>query len=325
MISADQLRHQDRKTLARAITLLESTRPDHRQQAEQLLQGALPQSGNAIRIGITGVPGVGKSTLIEALGNHVIQRGHRVAVLAVDPSSSLSGGSIMGDKTRMETLATNEKAFIRPTPAGKSLGGIARRTRESIILCEAAGYDVVIVETLGVGQAETLVSEMTDVFLLMLLPGGGDELQGIKRGVMELADIVIVNKADDEFEQRATLAAADVQQALRFIPRRVQDWQVPVLKVSARDNRNIDELWDQLARFRETLESSGGLESRRREQLKSWLWSETREMLLARLHEGEPGKLAAILEEQVIAGKITPTQAARQLTAEITECGKKDS
>ena len=197
LIDIDALRSADRKSLARGITLLESTRDDHRQQAEALIQQILPFSGNAIRIGLTGAPGAGKSSLIEVFGNHVIAQGHRIAVLAVDPSSTLSGGSILGDKTRMPTLATNPDAFIRPTPAGETSGGVARRTRESILLCEAAGFDVIVVETVGTGQSETMVSQMTDLFLLMLLPGGGDELQGIKRGVMELADMV--KSLEDEF------------------------------------------------------------------------------------------------------------------------------
>ncbi len=240
MTGIEEIRCGDRRALAKALTLIESTRSDHREQAEKLILQATPLSGNAIRIGLTGVPGVGKSTLVEALGNHVIQLGHKIAVLAVDPSSSLSGGSILGDKTRMSTLSVDPNAFIRPTPAAGTLGGVARRTRESILLCEAAGFDVIVVETVGVGQSESMVSDMTDLFLLMLLPGGGDELQGIKRGVMELADIVVVNKADGELLPRARLAAADVQQALRLISPRHAQWPVPVLTVSALNGNGID-------------------------------------------------------------------------------------
>jgi LAO/AO transport system kinase len=316
-INIENLRCADRRTLARAITLLESTRADHRKQSEELIQAVMPFSGNSMRIGLTGVPGVGKSTLIEALGNHVINTGHKVAVLAVDPSSSLSGGSILGDKTRMPTLATSEKAFIRATPAGETLGGVARRTRESIILCEAAGFDTIIVETVGVGQSETLVSEMTDMFILMLLPGGGDELQGIKRGIMELADLVIVNKADKDLKSRAVLAAADIQQALGLIRPRHPAWQVPIITSSALEKTSIEEIWSAIEKFRKLLEVDDLLDSNRQRQAKNWLWVETRELLLATL-KNDPGASALLddLQQQVSDGKLPPTIAARRLVDE---------
>ena len=244
MIDIKELCRGDRRVLARAITLLESKRRDDQDRASELVQHLLPHSGNSIRIGLTGVPGAGKSSLIEVLGNHVIEKGHRIAVLAVDSSSSISGGSILGDKTRMETLATNPNAFIRPTPAGSTLGGVARHTRESIVLCEAAGFDVIIVETVGVGQSETLVSEMTDMFLLLLIPGGGDELQGIKRGIMEIADMVVVNKADGDLVSHAYRTAADARQALHLMKPRHSNWQVPVLTASAREQVNVKEIWN---------------------------------------------------------------------------------
>jgi len=316
-INIEDLRNADRRTLARAITLLESARADHRRQSEDLIQAVMPFSGNSIRIGITGVPGVGKSTLIEALGNLVIDKGHKVAVLAVDPSSSLSGGSILGDKTRMPTLATSDSAFIRATPAGQTLGGVARRTRESIVLCEAAGFDFIIVETVGVGQSETLVSEMTDMFILMLLPGGGDELQGIKRGIMELADLVIVNKADKDLKPRAVLAAADIQQALGLIRPRHRTWQVQVIKSSALENTSIDEIWAAIGKFKDILETDDLLNSNRQLQAKNWLWVETRELLLATLkNDPDAGALLDDLQQQVSNGELTPAIAARRLVSE---------
>ena len=314
MTGIEEIRCGDRRALAKALTLIESTRPDHREQAEKLILQATPLSGNAIRIGLTGVPGVGKSTLVEALGNHVIQLGHKIAVLAVDPSSSLSGGSILGDKTRMSTLSVDPNAFIRPTPAAGTLGGVARRTRESILLCEAAGFDVIVVETVGVGQSESMVSDMTDLFLLMLLPGGGDELQGIKRGVMELADIVVVNKADGELLSRARLAAADVQQALRLINPRHAQWPVPVLTVSALNGNGIDDIWMNIEKYRKLLQEQDIIESDRRQQAANWLWVETREQLLARFRED--AEIMSELEhyqDQVRDGELSPSVAAGKL------------
>jgi LAO/AO transport system kinase len=320
MIDIELLRKGDRKTLAKAITLLESSRKDHRAEAEKLLTDVSIYSGNSIRIGLTGVPGVGKSTLIEALGKYVISQGYRLAVLAVDPSSTLSGGSILGDKTRMQTLAVDPDAFIRPTPAGSSMGGVARRTRESIVLCEAAGFDVIVVETVGVGQSETLVSEMTDLFLLMLLPGGGDELQGIKRGIMELADIVVINKADGELLARAKLSAADVQQALRLIKPRHHHWQVPVMTASAQHNTGIKDLWDKVGEFREILRVDNQFDTDRKNQARNWLWVETRELLLSRFREDAQIKQALEnLQQQVMDGEILPATAASWLVSEFLD------
>ncbi len=316
MIDIDALRSSDRKALARSITLLESTRDDHRRQAEALIQQILPFSGNAIRIGLTGVPGAGKSSLIEVLGNHVIAEGHRIAVLAVDPSSTLTGGSILGDKTRMPTLSTNPNAFIRPTPAGVTAGGVGRRTRESILLCEAAGFDVIVVETVGTGQSETLVSQMTDVFLLMLLPGGGDELQGIKRGVMELADIVVVNKADGELKSRANLSAAEVRQALRLIKPAIDEWEVPVITASATGNCNIDRIWHSIQDYRGLLERTGHLEARRKAQLKTGLWAEVRELLHCSFRKDATiEKSIEGMQEKVCRGEMSPSVAAGQLVS----------
>ena len=314
MLDIDEIHAGNRKALAKAITLLESTRSDHRDQAEHLLQQAAPLSGNSIRIGLTGAPGVGKSTMVEILGNQVIEQGHKIAVLAVDPSSKLSGGSILGDKTRMPTLAVNQHAFIRPTPAGESLGGVARRTRESIILCEAAGFDVIIVETVGVGQSETLVSEMTDLFVLMLLPSGGDELQGIKRGIMELADIVVINKADGEMQTRANLAAADVKQALRMIKPRYPQWQVPVLTVSAQQNMNVSLLWQEIVNFKSCLQKEDKIQWSRQQQAKNWLWQETRELLLERLkNDSDIQSSLQTLQQQVADGQVPPSIAANKI------------
>jgi len=246
-----------RRALAQAITLVESTRLDHRELAGRLMEQLAAHLGNSIRLGITGVPGVGKSTLIEALGLHAIAAGHRVAVLSIDPSSAISGGSILGDKTRMESLARQPEAFIRPSPAGRTLGGVARRTREAMLLCEAAGFDVVIVETVGTGQSETAVAEMTDMFILLLLPGGGDDLQGMKRGVMELADLVLVNKADGPFLQAARQAAADYRLALGLMQPRLRQWQPPVELCSALEGTGISQIWKQIEAYRQALSASG--------------------------------------------------------------------
>ncbi len=311
---ADAVRAGERRALARAITLIESTRRDHRAAASALLQRLLPHAGNSIRLGISGVPGVGKSTFIEALGNHVIDAGHRVAVLTVDPSSAISGGSILGDKTRMELLSRRPEAYIRPSPAGKTLGGVARRSREALILCEAAGFDVVIVETVGVGQSETKVAEMTDMFVLLLLPGGGDELQGIKRGIVELADLILINKADDELQALAGRAAAEYRSALRLLHPRSPDWKVEVRTCSARDNVGIDEAWKVVLRHREVLTESGQLTTRRAAQARTWMWSEVHDSLITAL-QSDPAvrKQIPALEAAVSEGKVPPTQAARQL------------
>ena len=304
----------NRRALAQAITLVESTRSDHRAAANDLLQRLMPHSGNSIRLGISGVPGVGKSTFIEALGNHVIDAGHRVAVLTVDPSSAISGGSILGDKTRMETLARREEAYIRPSPAGNTLGGVTRRSREALFVCEAAGYDVVIVETVGVGQSETRVADMTDMFMLLLLPGAGDELQGIKRGIMELADLVLINKADDELQVLAGRSAADYRNALRLLHPRSADWKVEVQSCSARDGVGIAEAWEVVLRHHDVLESNGQLAVRRAAQARAWMWSEVNDSLITEL-QNDPAvrEQIPVLEAAVSEGKIPPAIAARQL------------
>ena len=316
MVDIESLRSGDRRALARAITLLESTRDQDRRAAEKLLREVMPYTGNSIRIGITGAPGVGKSTFIEAFGNRATERGHRVAVLTIDPTSSFSGGSILGDKTRMETLAANPRAFIRPSPSGQTLGGVARRTQEALLACEAAGFDFIIVETVGVGQSETLVAAMTDIFLLMLLPAAGDELQGIKRGIMELADVVIVNKSDGDLAKQAAVAAADIKHALHLIQRRLAAWRVPVVITSAIENTGIDEVREKIDAYRRLLEADGVLQKRRREQAREWLWNETREQLLAELKKDSAvdDALESVLQ-QVGAGKLPASVAARKLVS----------
>jgi LAO/AO transport system kinase len=311
---AGQLLAGNRRALARAITLVESTRPEHRVQANALLERLTPHTGNSIRIGISGVPGAGKSTFIEAVGLHILAQGHQLAVLAVDPSSALSGGSILGDKTRMEELSRARDAFIRPSPAGRTLGGVTRRTRETLLLCEAAGFDVVLVETVGVGQSETAVADMTDMFLLLLLPGGGDDLQGIKRGIMELADLVLVNKADGDLVATANHSASDYMHALKLLHPRTRDWRVPVKTCSALEGRGIAEAWQTVYRFRELLTASGELARRRAQQAKAWMWSETAENLLGALRaDARVARLIPQLEQAVIEGTLPPTLAAAQL------------
>ncbi len=311
---AESLLQGDRRALAKAITLVESTHPVHREQASQLLDRIMPYIGNSIRLGISGVPGVGKSTFIEAFGGHVIEQGHKVAVLAVDPTSAVSGGSILGDKTRMEALSRNDRAFIRPSPAGKTLGGVTRRTRETMLLCEAAGFDVIFVETVGVGQSETAVAEMTDMFLLMLLPGGGDELQGIKRGIMELADLILVNKSDGDQQDVASRTVSDYQMALHFLHPRSRHWQAKVQAISALKNQGVNEVWETVEEYRAALGEAGEIESRRAAQSRAWMWSETADALLSELKANQSVKsLVDPLEQDVMKGKTTPTIAARKL------------
>ena len=306
----------DRRALARAITLVESTRPDHRAAAEALLTQVLPHSGKAVRLGITGVPGVGKSTFIEAFGLYLIGQGHRVAVLAVDPTSRRSRGSILGDKTRMEELSRAPEAFIRPSPAGRTLGGVARRTREAMLVCEAAGFDVVIVETVGVGQSESAVADMVDTFLLLLQPGAGDELQGFKRGIMELADLVVVNKADGELALAAERAAAEYRGALQFLRPASKSWRPEVLKCSSLKGTGVAEVWEAVGRFRAALEAAGELAEKRAGQALDWMWAELGESLLTslRAHPAIAGQLPG-LEAEVRAGRLTPTLAAERLLA----------
>ena len=311
---AERILSGERRALSRGITLVESTRVDHRAQAADLLQRLAPHAGDAVRVGISGVPGVGKSTFIEALGNHLLDQGRRLAVLAVAPSSSLSGGSILGDKTRMERLARRREAFIRPSPAGGSLGGVARRTRESMTLCEAAGFDVIFVETVGVGQSETAVSEMTDMFLLLLLPGAGDDLQGIKRGIMELADLLLINKADGDLLARARHSAADYRAALGLLHPRTRGWRVPVEICSALSGEGIVSAWELVERYHQFIRDNDELARRRADQARSWMWSEIAEGLMSRFRD-DPGVRARIgeLESAVIAQRLPPTLAAAQL------------
>lgn len=304
----------NRRALARAITLIESARADHRREAEALLTHLLPATGRSIRLGISGAPGVGKSTFIESFGRHVIEQGHRIAVLAVDPSSRVSGGSILGDKTRMTELARDERAFIRPSPAGSSLGGVARRTREALLVCEAAGFDVVVVETVGVGQSETAVADMVDMFVLLLMPGGGDELQGIKRGIVELADLLLINKADGELAAVAGRTAAEYRHALRLLRPASAAWTPPVLTCSGLTGDGVPAVWGAVERYRSALSATGEIARRRATQARAWLWTELSESLLAALkaHPGVAERLP-VLEEAVAAGRITPSAAAETL------------
>jgi LAO/AO transport system kinase len=308
------VRSGSRAVIARTITLLESTRADHRILAQEVLTALLPHSGGAVRVGVTGVPGVGKSTFIDALGTLLTGRGHRVAVLAVDPSSRRTGGSILGDKTRMERLSADPAAFIRPSPTSGTLGGVAKATRESIVVMEAAGYDVVLVETVGVGQSETAVAAMVDTFLLLTLARTGDQLQGIKKGVLELADVIAVNKADGPHERDARAAARELSGALRLLRTPEAAWSPPVLTCSAREDTGLEELWEQIGSHRRILEAGGELAARRRDQQVAWVWNLVEDRLLARLREDSGvRKLAPTLEEQVRAGRMTATNAAEEI------------
>ncbi|WP_309246594.1 methylmalonyl Co-A mutase-associated GTPase MeaB [Ramlibacter montanisoli] len=313
---------QQRRAIAKAITLLESTRGDHRTQADALLTDLLPHTGTSFRLGISGVPGVGKSTFIEALGLALIAQGHRVAVLAIDPSSSVSGGSILGDKTRMEHLSVHPQAYIRPSPASGTLGGVAAKTREAMLVCEAAGYDIVIVETVGVGQSETAVSGMTDMFVLLQLPNAGDDLQAIKKGVMELADLVVINKADID-PDAATRAQAQITSALRILGQHGRadhahhdesQWHPQVLQLSALKGQGIDRFWQAVTRFRQLQEANGKLAARRRHQSLDWMWERIESGLRQafRQHAGVKSLLPQLTKE-VEQGRIAASTAARQL------------
>ena len=306
----------DRTWLGRAVTLVESTKPDDRLSATELLQRLLPHTGGARRVGITGVPGVGKSTFIDALGTHLTSQGHRVAVLAVDPSSTVSGGSILGDKTRMPNLAIEDDAYIRPSPSSGSLGGVTRTTRETMTVVEAAGFDVVLVETVGVGQSETAVADMVDFFLVMMLPGAGDELQGIKKGVLELADALVVNKADGGNEIAAQRAVRDYRAALALTAPANPNWVPPVLAVSAIEGTGLDQVWDQIQAYYKALADAGELGNRRANQQVRWMWAMVEDRLRDRL-QGSPAVdgLATDLEHQVAAGQTTPAAAADQILA----------
>jgi LAO/AO transport system kinase len=321
---ANAILEGDRRALARAITMIESTRRDHRAASGALLEQLMPHTGKSMRVGISGAPGVGKSTFIEALGNHVIDQGHKPAILTIDPSSAISGGSILGDKTRMETLARRGEAFIRPSPSGTTLGGVTRRSRETLLLCEAAGFDLIIVETVGVGQSETKVADMTDMFVLLLQPGGGDQLQGIKRGIMELADLILINKADDDLADLAQRSASEYRHALQLLRPRTADWQVEVQTCSARDNVGISDAWEVIKRHQETLEGADLLDSMRADQARTWMWSEVQDSLIADLREDpEVQKQIPALEEAASSGRIPAATAAERLLDIYRNAGKK--
>ena len=304
----------DRAALARAITLVESARAEHARLAQELLQRLLPHTGKAHRVGITGVPGVGKSTMIDQLGMNLIEQGHRVAVLAVDPTSTRSGGSILGDKTRMTNLAQSRAAFIRPSPTSGTLGGVARKTREAVALVEAAGFDVVIVETVGVGQSEVAVAAMVDVFLVLLLAGGGDDLQGIKRGIMEIADLIAVTKADGDNVARARRAAAVYQGALAILTPTSPNWATPVMTISANENRGLDDLWAKIMEHRRCMTASGELAARRGDQAVAWMEELLQQRLLATLGADHAiARRRAQLESEVRGGTRTAVLAVEEL------------
>ena len=307
----------DRRALARGITLIESARPDHREQAVELISALRASGRQALRLGLSGTPGVGKSTFIEAFGMNLAETGKKIAVLAVDPSSARSGGSILGDKTRMEQLSRHPNAYIRPSPSQAHMGGVARRTREAVALCEAAGFDLVLIETVGVGQSETMVAEICDVFLLLMAPAGGDELQGVKRGIMEMADMILVNKADGDLLATATRTVADYAGALRLLRKRAQDPEgfPKAMPVSAYSGAGLDKAWDEMTRLASWRKDQGHWARRRSEQAAHWFGEEVRHGLLAVL-EREPAKgILARLGAQVAAGEATPEAAARQMMA----------
>jgi len=312
---AEGVRARDRATLGRAITLVESNRPDHRHRAQELLRMLMPFTGSSYRVGISGVPGVGKSTFIENFGVRLVGAGHQLAVLTVDPSSSVSRGSILGDKTRMERLSTREAAFIRPSPSGGSLGGVGRKTRETILVCEAAGFDVILVETVGVGQSETLVADMVDFFLVLMLAGAGDELQGIKRGILELADVLAVNKADGDNLQSSQRSRAELERALQIIrPPGHAPWDPRVVTCSARDGDGLDEVWRLIEKHHRIHAEGGLLESRRRRQLIKWMWTMVDEEVTAAVRRHpEVASEAISLEKEVLDGRTTATRAAEEI------------
>jgi LAO/AO transport system kinase len=308
------VRSGDRAMLARAITLVESTRPEHAELAQRLLQALLPSGGEALRLGVTGVPGVGKSTTIDQLGMNLIAAGHRVAVLAVDPTSRRTGGSILGDKTRMSRLAQEPRAFIRPSPTSGTLGGVTRKTRETMALCEAAGFNVIVVETVGVGQSEVAVADMVDFFLVLLLAGGGDDLQGIKKGIIEIADMIAINKADGDNVVRAERAAAEYRAALQILTPQSATWSPPVLTVSGRDNGGLDTLWAKIADHRQKMTATGEFALRRQRQAVAWMQDmlNDRVMMSLKANPRVAQRLPA-LEEEVRAGRLVPTLAVDEI------------
>ncbi|TMJ91791.1 MAG: methylmalonyl Co-A mutase-associated GTPase MeaB [Alphaproteobacteria bacterium] len=310
------IRARERAVIARAITLIESRRSDHQKAARRLVQELLPLTGKAIRVGITGAPGVGKSTTIDALGTFLTSKGHKVAVLAVDPSSTRSGGSILADKTRMPRLSSDADAFVRPSPSSGTLGGVAAKTRESMLICEAAGYDVVLVETIGTGQSETIVADMTDFFLVLMLPGAGDELQGLKKGVIEIADMLAINKADGDNIKRARAAAAEYRAALHILNPRSRTWSPPVVTYSALTGAGIAELWDSILDHRQRMTNSGELDARRREQQVKWMWAMLEERVFARL-KSNPTLRAKLprIEAAVAAGRMSPAIAVEEIVS----------
>ena len=319
---AEQIKGGNKRALSKAITLIESTRTDHRQQADELLATLMLHTGKALRIGITGAPGVGKSTFIEAIGATILEQGLKLAVLAIDPSSARSGGSILGDKTRMETLTQREDVFIRPSPSGNTPGGVARRSFETMLLCEAAGFDVVLVETVGVGQSETRVADMTDMFVLLLSPGGGDELQGIKRGIMELADLILVNKADGAQVTLAKQTASDYRNALKLIRPRHKNWQTPVKTCSALEGEDIADLWDIIGQYKQTLSQDDALQDMRRQQARSWMWAQISEGLIEALHKDKSmTETIKKCESDVTTGKLPASSAASRLVRAFLDRG----
>jgi LAO/AO transport system kinase len=304
----------NRRVLAKTITLVESTRPEHQELAMEILDRLMPHTGQAVRLGITGVPGVGKSTFIEAFGMQRIAEGRQLAVLAVDPSSSRSGGSILADKTRMERLSIERNAFIRPSPSGGTLGGVARKTRETMLVCEAAGFDLIIVETVGVGQSETAVAGMVDFFLVLMIAGAGDELQGIKKGVLELADAVVINKADGDNRRAAEVARRQYENALHLLMPASPNWQVPVMTCSAKTGDGLAAVWETVCSHRERLDASRELAAKRREQALAWMWSLIEEGLRARFRRHpEVGRQLPRIQREVAAGRLSATQAAQRL------------
>jgi len=301
----------NRRALARLITRIESTRSDHRADAADAVARLLPETGKSIRIGISGVPGVGKSSFIETFGLHVVEQGHKVAVLAVDPSSPKHGGSILGDKTRMENLARHPGAYVRPSPSGGSLGGVARRTRETIMAVEAAGFDVVLVETVGVGQSEYAVADLVDMFVLLVAPGGGDDLQGIKKGIVEMADLLVVTKNDGDLQKAANRAYQDYWAAIRMLGGGNAVWRPEVLRCSAHTGQGIPDVWEKIEAYRDAVQAAGLIETRRAEQAASWMWDEVTSSLLSEVRK--KGGLGERMEAEVRTGKRTPADAAREI------------